>query len=142
IGRPLRPGEIVHHLNNDPRDNHPDNLAVLPSQSAHMRLHHYQRREAAGVRHLFPVEVFLQEQNSFQVNRVSLDVSTRLVKGSISRLSFPSGKHSPSAQQARSKAIQKNPWPWSRETYYTWAYHHGNDEYTLGPTYDESIKEI
>src|SRR5699024_12007579 len=76
IGRPLRPGEIVHHLNNDPRDNHPDNLAVLPSQSAHMRLHHYQRREAAGVRHLFPVEVFLQEKNRFPVNRVTLDVTT------------------------------------------------------------------
>jgi len=60
IGRPLRPGEFVHHKNNDPHDNHPDNLAVMSNQSAHMRLHHYQRREAAGVQHLFPIETFLQ----------------------------------------------------------------------------------
>lgn len=66
IGRPLRPGEVVHHLNNDPRDNHPDNLAVFPSQSAHMRLHHYQRREAAGVQHLFPIEAFLREAHAIR----------------------------------------------------------------------------
>lgn len=59
IGRPLRPGEVVHHINNDPRDN-PDNLAILPSQRAHMRLHHYQQREKRGVQHLFPLETFLQ----------------------------------------------------------------------------------
>src|SRR5690625_4885196 len=59
IGRPLHPGEVVHHISNDPRDNHPDNLLVLPSQRVHMILHHYQRREDAGVQHLFPAEAFL-----------------------------------------------------------------------------------
>lgn len=33
IGRPLRPSEVVHHINNDPRDNHPDNLVVLPGEA-------------------------------------------------------------------------------------------------------------
>lgn len=63
-GRPLRPEEVAHHLNNDPRDNHPDNLLVPPNQSTHMTLHHYRRREAAGVQHLFPLEVFLQNAAS------------------------------------------------------------------------------
>lgn len=39
LGRPLRPGEVVHHIDGDKRNNAPENLAVLPSQSEHMRLH-------------------------------------------------------------------------------------------------------
>lgn len=38
LGRLLHPHEIVHHLNDDPRDNRPENLAVM-TQSEHIREH-------------------------------------------------------------------------------------------------------
>lgn len=39
LGRQLRPGEIVHHRDDDPKNNAPANLVLLPSQSAHAKLH-------------------------------------------------------------------------------------------------------
>jgi hypothetical protein len=45
LGRPLRPGEVVHHRNDDKRDNRPENLQVLASQAEHARLHAEQRRQ-------------------------------------------------------------------------------------------------
>jgi hypothetical protein len=39
LGRELRSGETVHHVNGDKQNNDPDNIEVLPSQSPHARLH-------------------------------------------------------------------------------------------------------
>ena len=39
LGRPLGPGEVVHHKDENILNNHPDNLQVLPSQAEHARLH-------------------------------------------------------------------------------------------------------
>lgn len=39
IGRPLQPGEVVHHRDGNHKNNHPDNLEVLPSQAEHTRIH-------------------------------------------------------------------------------------------------------
>ena len=51
LGRPLRRGEIVHHLDGNKRNNAPDNLHVI-SQPDHIRLHIRmmlsRRKEVAG----------------------------------------------------------------------------------------------
>ena len=39
LGRYLTQDEVVHHLNGDPTDNHPENLSLLPGQSEHARAH-------------------------------------------------------------------------------------------------------
>lgn len=39
IGRDLKPGEVVHHLDGNIRNNCPENLMVLKSQSEHAKIH-------------------------------------------------------------------------------------------------------
>lgn len=39
LGRALLPGEIVHHIDEDKRNNHPDNLELFASASEHSRHH-------------------------------------------------------------------------------------------------------
>lgn len=43
---PVLPGEVVHHIDNDSLNDSPENLAKLPSQSAHARHHFTQPRRA------------------------------------------------------------------------------------------------
>jgi len=39
LGRPLRKGEVVHHINRNKRDNRPENLMVFSSQKEHAKWH-------------------------------------------------------------------------------------------------------
>lgn len=43
LGRYLRPGEVVHHIDFDRGNNDPSNLYVFRTQDAHMRHHHLLR---------------------------------------------------------------------------------------------------
>ena len=51
LGRPLRKGEIVHHSDGDYRNNDPDNLMVLPSQSDHCKIHGFGKKKKEGDAH-------------------------------------------------------------------------------------------
>lgn len=54
LGRPLRPGEIVHHRDGDKTNNDPANLLVLSSQAQHASLEFHLRRQQQGFASLFP----------------------------------------------------------------------------------------
>lgn len=45
LGRQLAPGEVVHHINEDPTDDRIENLEVM-SESEHKRMHARARRAA------------------------------------------------------------------------------------------------
>jgi hypothetical protein len=47
IGRPLRRGEVVHHIDGNIRNNDPTNLQVLSSQADHARVHFTGIRQSA-----------------------------------------------------------------------------------------------
>ena len=47
-GRKLVDGEIVHHKNEDKRDNRAENLEVLSGRAAHLHVHNYHKTAKAG----------------------------------------------------------------------------------------------
>ena len=47
-GRKLRDGELVHHVNEDKRDNRAENLEVLSGRAAHLHVHNYHKTAKAG----------------------------------------------------------------------------------------------
>lgn len=67
LARELEDGEVTHHVNGNPADNHPDNLWIFSSQRAHMLWHHYRWREARGVAHLFSFEEVLRASQEWVI---------------------------------------------------------------------------
>lgn len=54
LGRPLLPGEVVHHRDGDKNNNAPSNLLILRSSAEHSAIEACLRRRRRGQPTLFP----------------------------------------------------------------------------------------
>ena len=48
LGRKLRPGEVVHHIDGNRQNNTPSNLMVFKNSSEHLKYHHLHPEESGA----------------------------------------------------------------------------------------------
>ena len=70
LGRPLKPGETVHHDDEDTENNHPSNLWVFASAADHAGYHALKRRVEGGASPLWPLEEMLERPPKRLVRRL------------------------------------------------------------------------
>jgi hypothetical protein len=65
LDRPLKPGEVIHHIDGDQWNADPSNLIVFSSQRAHMIYEHWQRR--GGHRGLWSIDELLEHYGEYMI---------------------------------------------------------------------------
>jgi hypothetical protein len=77
IGRILKRGEIVHHINEKKKDNRPENLQLIESASTHTRSHSIQKGSPIAVIRCFNcgIEFERRMHNTWMYNRTKYKVT-------------------------------------------------------------------
>jgi hypothetical protein len=94
LGRQLRLGEVVHHIDKCSWNNHPDNLLVM-SAAAHHRLHAQQRAEAAKSRLTAEMVVKALDGRSLKDAATELGCHTQTLRNRFPDLVAPRKRRTP-----------------------------------------------
>lgn len=92
LGRPLKPGEVIHHINRQRHDDRPENIQVFASQAEHLAEHNRLRQSGSASKKAVSIVALCRESPIPNLNPETL--ARRL-------------KHGMSIEEAVSKPLRR-----------------------------------